>query len=331
MQIDFLTVLIAVLSLVLLAVPGFIFGKLKLFPENAAETFSTFVLYCAQSAMLFMSFQEYYNDKIASNILIVAGLTVVIHLAMFAVIYLVMHHKGKRPTVNSARYASMFSNCGYMGLPFLQIVFSGSGLGGEIIIYAGIVIAIFNVFSWTLGVYLVSGDKKYVSLKKIALNPVIISIVLGALCFFIIKKPIANLATAGTSGSFVLEKIMGSIDIIGNLVTPLSMTVIGINLAKVKVKELLLDKWAYVSCFFKLIVMSVLTMFIVAFLPIDNVVKYLMFFLLSMPSATSTAMFSVKFGGDVKSASVTVLLSTVLSILTIPLLYLLMSGVFVAL
>ena len=126
-------------------------------------------------------------------------------------------------------------------------------------------------------------------------------------------------------------KIMGSIDIIGNLVTPLSMTVIGINLAKVKVKELLLDKWAYISCFFKLIVMSVLTMLIVAFLPIDNVVKYLMFFLLSMPSATSTAMFSVKFGGDGKSASVMVLLSTVLSILTIPLLYLLMSGVFVAL
>ncbi|MBQ6727678.1 MAG: hypothetical protein IJQ87_01940, partial [Clostridia bacterium] len=80
--------------------------------------------------------------------------------------------------------------------------------------------------------------------------------------------------------------------------------------------------------FFKLIIMSLISILVVAFLPVDTTVKYTVFFLLSMPSATSTAMFAVKFGKDGDFASVCVLLSTVLSVITIPLLYLVISGVF---
>ena len=69
-------------------------------------------------------------------------------------------------------------------------------------------------------------------------------------------------------------------------------------------------------------------MLIVAFLPIDNVIKYSLFFLLSMPSANNTVLFAVNFGGDSESGSVFVLLSTILSIATIPLMFLVMNGVF---
>ena len=112
------------------------------------------------------------------------------------------------------------------------------------------------------------------------------------------------------------------------MVTPLSMMVIGVKLANVKLTRLFTDKWAYVSSFFKLVVMSLVAMLCVAFLPIDTAVKYAVFFCLSMPSATGTVLFAVRFGGDGDSASIFVLLSTILSILTIPLMFLMFSGVF---
>lgn len=324
MQIDFITVLIAVVALMALAVPGFILTKLKMLPENTGSALSTIVLYGCQPVLVFMSFQEYYKAEIALNMLYVAILSLVIHVVMFGIIALVIRNKSKSAKITTAKYACLFSNCGYMGLPFLDVVFNGSK---EIIIYAAIVIAIFNILNWTLGIYMLTGDKKEISLKKTLLNPTILGIVLGAIYFFAVGTPIVDLIASNTVADSFVEKLMASVDVIGDLVTPLALTVIGIRLANVKLKALFVDKWAYIVAFMKLVVMSILTILVVAFLPFNPIVKYVMFFLLSMPSATSTTMFAIKFKGDGDSASVFVLLTTILSILTIPLMYLLMNEI----
>lgn len=324
MQIDFITVLIAVVALMVLAVPGFILTKLKMLPENTGSALSTIVLYGCQPVLVFMSFQEYYKAEIALNMLYVAILSLVIHVVMFGIIALVIRNKSKSAKITTAKYACLFSNCGYMGLPFLDVVFNGSK---EIIIYAAIVIAIFNILNWTLGIYMLTGDKKEISLKKTLLNPTILGIVLGAIYFFAVGTPIVDLIASNTVADSFVEKVMASVDVIGDLVTPLALTVIGIRLANVKLKALFVDKWAYIVAFMKLVVMSILTILVVAFLPFNPIVKYVMFFLLSMPSATSTTMFAIKFKGDGDSASVFVLLTTILSIVTIPLMYLLMNEI----
>lgn len=324
MQIDFITVLIAVVALMALAVPGFILTKLKMLPENTGSALSTIVLYGCQPVLVFMSFQEYYKAEIALNMLYVAILSLVIHVVMFGIIALVIRNKSKSAKITTAKYACLFSNCGYMGLPFLDVVFNGSK---EIIIYAAIVIAIFNILNWTLGIYMLTGDKKEISLKKTLLNPTILGIVLGALYFFAVGTPIVDLIASNTVADSFVEKVMASVDVIGDLVTPLALTVIGIRLANVKLKALFVDKWAYIVAFMKLVVMSILTILVVAFLSFNPIVKYVMFFLLSMPSATSTTMFAIKFKGDGDSASVFVLLTTILSILTIPLMYLAMNAI----
>ena len=195
-------------------------------------------------------------------------------------------------------------------------------------IYGAVLIGVFNLLIWTLGVYIMTGDKKQVSPKKILLNPVIISLVIGFLLFVIIKKPLIELAEHGSFADDVLTKFMQSLDFLATMVTPCSMIVIGIRLANVNAKQLFMDKYAYTAAFLKLIAMSFVVMLSVAFLPVDSTIKYAVFFLLSMPSATNTAMFAVKFGKDGDFASVAVLLSTVLSVATIPLMYLVISGVF---
>ena len=318
MEITFFDVLITVASLVVLAIPGYILAKCKMLPEKAAEAFSTLVLYVCQTAMVFNGFQGYNFDKaIAKNMLTVFVLALVIHLVMICVVSFFV--KGKREAqLKCVKYGSVFGNCGYMGFPFIAMLFGDKSVA---LIYVAVVIAVWNMLNWTFGVYMITGDKKQISIKKVLLNPVIIAVVLGFLTFVIAKQPIINLAEEGTKLDSVLTKMMNSVKCLADAVTPLSMIVIGMRLAGVKIKQLFANKLAYVQCALKLIVMSAITMLAVAFLPFDETVKYTLFFTMSMPAATSTALFAVKFGGDSEFGSVCVLLSTVLSIITIPLMF----------
>lgn len=329
MNITFSDVFITVFFLLLLAIPGFIFAKIKAFPEKASEAFSVLVLYGCQPVLIITSFQsKEYVPALGLNILYVAAFALLAHLIMFALLKLIFFKRSKEDKIRIVRYAGVFSNCGFMGFPFLQSLFSGGELLPEIMIYGAVVIAVFNVLNWTFGVYILTGDVREISVKKILLNPVIISVFIGVFLFFVLKKPLVALATEGTFCYNALSKLMQSLNFISDTVTPLSMTVIGIKLANINLRQLLFDGWGYVSAALKLILMPMVVLLSVAFLPIDVTVKYTLFFLLGMPSATSTAMFAVKFGKDADFASVCVLLSTVLSIVTIPPMYLVISGIF---
>lgn len=324
MNIDFIEVLLTVLSLVLLAVPGFILAKCKMIPEKGAEALSNVVLYACQPMMVFMGFQgKQYNSDVAINMLYVAGASFAVHFIMIAVVSCIKEGDNEAK-MRCVRYGSVFGNCGFMGIPFLKMLFTGE-TQGEILIYTAVVLSVWNVLNWTFGVYMMTKDKKTVSVKKILLNPVIIAVVLGFLSFVILKQPIADVAN-GTEWDSVLEKIMSVFNMIGDAVTPMSMTVVGIKLANVNLKQLFLDKLAYLQSGLKLILMSFVSILVVAFLPIDVTVKYAVFFTMSMPAATSVALFAVKFNADADFGSVCVLLSTTLSVVTIPLMFLVLKA-----
>lgn len=324
MDIGFLDVLFAVLSLIILIIPGYILVKTKFIGQTAGNVLSTVVLYVCQPALAFMGFQKAeYNGDIAINMLIVAGLATLVHLLMFCIVYLVTKRVDGTPKHNVMKYACIFGNCGYMGLPFLQALFGvNDKVLGEILIYGAIVIAIFNILNWTLGVYMVSKDKKEISVKKILLNPTIIAVVLGFVLFVTLQKPLVDVVVKGNFFDGLLEAIMKGVNFLSDTVTPLSMMVIGIRLANVKLSTLVTEKTTYFVAGLKLIVMSLIAILLVAFLPLDNLVKNVMFFLLSMPCATSTALFAIRYGSDDSVASIYVIFTTIASILTIPLMYL---------
>ncbi len=332
MKLDFLNVLITVFSLIVLVIPGFVLKKTKVLGDKADQTLSALCLYGCQPMLMFMSFQKTaFSSTIAINMLIVAGLAFLIHFVMIGLMFLIFRTKDpdNKAKLNCLRFASVFSNCGYMGLPFLQTLFSFDlQVQGEILIYGGVVIAVFNVLTWSVGVFMMTGDKKQISFKRAFLNPTVIGLFLGLILFFAVQTPLVDLAPQGGTLDLFVEKLCASFNFLANMVTPVAMIVIGIKLANIKFKQLLLDKWAYVVCVNKLLVMSLVTMLVVAFLPIALTAKYALFFCLSMPCATGTVMFAVQFGGDADSATVFVLLTTILSVLTIPLMFLLFSGGF---
>ena len=327
-MINYFDVFITVTFLLLLAVPGFIFAKIKMFPKTASETLTVIVLYGCQPILIINSFQGCsFNPDIAVNMLLVAGISLLAHLIMFAIVKFIFIKWQENEKVKIVKYLSVFSNCAFMGLPFLQSLFTDLSVQAELIIYSAVILAIFNVVNWTFGVYILTGNKKEISVKKILLNPVIISVVFSLVLFFVLQKPLIEFTTEGSIAYKILSKMLTSFSFLSNMVTPLSMFVIGIRLANINWKQLLMDKWVYIATGVKLIVMSFVVMFLVAYLPIDSTIKYTIFFLLSMPSATSGAMMAVKYGKDSDFASVGVVMSTMCSIFTLPLAYVFMSSV----
>lgn len=321
---SFFDVLITVFFLLILMLPGFILSKTKMLKENADSVLSVLVLYVCQPALVFMAFQKTsYSPTLALNMLIVAGLSLAVHLIAILIFSFVFKNKNQSSKINCLKFASVFGNCGYMGLPFLQSLFST----GEVLVYGGVVISIFNLLTWSVGIYMMTGDKKQINIKNALINPTVLALIAGVIVFFTVKTPIADLAAEGSALDKILEGFNKSVNFLAEMVTPLAMTVIGVKLAKISLKQLFLDKWAYVVAFNKLILVSVITVLAVAFLPVEENVKYTLFFLLSMPSATSTVLFAVRFNGDSKSGSVFVLLTTILSVLTIPLMFLIMQSI----
>lgn len=174
MQISFFTVFISVVSLVIMAMPGFLLAKLKMLPEKASEALSAVVLYGCQPLLVFMSFQSYeYSAEIGRNMLIVCGIAFAVHFIMIGLVSVLFRNK-EDIKMKTVRYGSIFSNCGFMGIPFLSMLFSGKPEAGEILIYASVIIAVFNILNWTVGVLMMTGNVKDMSVKKFCLIPLLL-------------------------------------------------------------------------------------------------------------------------------------------------------------
>ena len=186
----------------------------------------------------------------------------------------------------------------------------------EVALYASMAILSMNVIVFTLGVFLLSGKREYVSLKAAFLNPTILGLTL-ALPFFI------------TNSAGVIPSVCyNAIELLGKASTPLCMIILGIRLANMSVKKVLLNKTAYLATAGKLIIFPLFTLLVVAFLPVSVAFKTCAVILAGSPCAVFVYNLSEIHGGDKETAANSVLLSTILCFITLPLITLLLSAIF---
>jgi predicted permease len=202
-------------------------------------------------------------------------------------------------------------NSAFMGIPVIQAYFPNTP---EPLIYAAMFGVAFNIIAWTLLVFTLTGDKKFVSLRSAFINPAVFSLVIAVpILIFDIQIP----PTAATGISFL-----------ANLTTPLAMFIVGIRFAEIRVRDLFTSLNVYISALVKLAIIPLFSLGIIAilrmFLPVNRTMALSLYILMAMPSASFVIVFSEKFGGsDNITAVKCVLLSSLLSIVTIPLLMLL--------
>lgn len=323
----FLTGAISVGMLLLMAVPGFILGKMRsVNTESAVKFLSVMLLYILQPFVTFDSFlNTAYNPEVLINIVIVFVFTCVTIGAVLAVGSFAMRFtKFGKDVGGVIAYGGAFGNVGYMCIPFLQLMAPGDYV---IILYATVSVVAFNLMAWTVGNFALTGDKRHISLKRALLNPPTLSFIL-ALPLFLLN--LNFLKAEGLTGA-ALKIVSGIQEVIGlfsDMVGPLAMVLLGLKLADIRFGELFADGRVYIAAGIKLIFFPLfgvaLTALMSLFMNVESISLNLIA-MSAMPCAQNVIMFSTLYDKDSALAATEVTVSTLLSIVTIPVMLLFLS------
>ena len=213
-----------VIVFVALAIPGYILIKTKLFKREHSAGLSALLMNVGMPFLIFGS--TINNLTINKDLLLTIGIVLAIGIAftfaMFFVSKPLSAMEREEKTRGMIRFSAVFSNNGFLGIPLAMAVLGSGSMALMVVIILNIVT---NVLLFTLGIYLVSGDKSAISLKKAFLNPVLIAFCVGIIANLLdLKGLVPEVATYSTHFS--------------NLVTPISMTILGMKMGDVKFLDL---------------------------------------------------------------------------------------------
>ena len=196
------------------------------------------------------------------------------------------------------QYATMCSNAGFMGNPVVEGIFGAQGL-----LYASIYLIPLRFFMWSAGLSCFTRTSLKDTLKKLAVHPCIIAVWIG----FAVMLSQITLPSA----------ISRTIGYISDCNLPVSIIVIGTILAEVSLKNIInFDSIWF--CIVRLIILPLLVLVLCMALHMDTLVTGVCVTLTSMPAGSTTAILAEKYGGDYAYASEIILLSSVLSLASVP-------------
>lgn len=305
----FLAALIAVAVLLLTASPGYIFVKTKVFKEDAIPIFSKLLLFVCQSSLVIYTFSStpYSADMLKNLGLFMLG-ALLIHAVMLIGACLILRKRFDNVTARISTIATTFANSAFFGIPIIEAVMGESA--GELIIYTTVYALIMNLLGWTAGSAIISKSREYISVKKLFINPYMIS-VLVALPLFLFSVELPS-------------QIDNTVTVLGKMTSPLSMIIIGMRLATSEFKAVFGNLKIYLTAAVKLVIMPLVAFGIIYFFPLPPEAKQTFYIICSCPTASIVLNFSEIIGEGQKEAAASVLLATVLSIATLPLMMLLL-------
>lgn len=298
-----------VIVFVLLAVPGYILVKTKIMKEHESGALSKLLSWVGMPFLILSSTLGItFTEEFTKNIIVCFVFGVLFSVGAFFLSSLLVKKGVEEKKAGMQRFCMIFSNNGFLGIPLAQAVFGDSPIVTYLIIFN----ILTNILMFTLGVYLISGDKNAINLKKAFFSPAILSFLLG-IALNLLKVP-ARLPEAMTYANHLK-----------GIVTPLSMLILGIKMAGVDFKKLFTNKTTYFVCAIKLLAVPVFGVAVVWLLSLINMFNADMvlgfFVAFAMPTAGLSSAFADQYHGDTDGAVAFILSSTLLSVLSIPVLY----------
>ena len=296
----FLNVLTQVVILLILICLGVVLTKTKVLTQKGIASMTDMILYLVTPCVIIKSFMREFDVTVLKKLLFCFLITFLLHIGLIIGANLLIRTKDiKKERV--LRFAAIFSNCGYMAIPLQQAL-----IGDEGVFYAAAFIAVFQVFIWSYGVILMSGDRKYISAKKMLINPGVIGLTIG-LIFFLLPLEVPKVVSE-------------PISYMASLNTPLPMIVIGYHLANSNLLKGFKDKHCLLTIAVRLVILPLAALGILYLCGIRGTMLVSSLISCSAPTAAITTMFAAKFGLDTPLSVNLVSLSTILSIISIPLL-----------
>ena len=285
---------IAIMAL-LMAV-GILLSRRGFLSPQGTKDLGAILLRIIIPCVIVKSYITTYSRERLLELALSAGLALVAFILAMGIAYLVY---GKRRRIEN--FAAAFCNAGFIGIPLAQAV-----IGDEGVFYMAASVALLNLFQWTYGVYIMTDRKDSIRAKTIVKNPVVIAIVVG-IALFLSRMPVPGILTS-------------TLGYIAGMNTPVAMILMGTYMAKLPWRKLL-DKRAYGCVLLRLVVIPAVVLAVFWALPISNQnVALAAYLAAATPVGANICVFAQQYDCDYEFSVVTVCLSTLLSVITVPLL-----------
>ncbi len=303
-----------VFTLFLLIVVGYVVKKLRVVTEQIHLELSNLVLNVCLPAMVIHSMNFAFSPDVLVKSGQLALAAFVIYSGTILLSYPLTRLLGARGQQRDIfQYVLVFSNVGYMGYPVINAVMGERG-----VFYTAIYNLAFTVLVWTYGVHLMTrgsaaaGDNHWVAQLKRVVNPNLIALVIGFVLFlFSIELP---------------GPVSATIKMIGDTTTPLSMMFIGFILSDVSIRETVSDPRVYGVSAMRLLLLPLLVYAGFRLLGVTGDLLTVAFISTAMPAAANTAILAAVYDNDYHLGSRTIFISTLLSVVTLPLMILLVTA-----
>lgn len=294
---NIITVASQALSLFLLMAVGFVLYKLKWFTDNGVRELTTILLYTATPCVMISSLEREFDAALAVQLLYMAAGSVLLIGGTYLLSLLFFR---KQPDDDRCvlRNSLALTNGGFMGIPL-----AGAVCGEEGVMFASIYVCIFTLFQWMVGYTSMSGK---VNIRKILLNPGTIGLAVG-IVIFVFSIPLPS-------------PVNSAVGMLADVNSPLAMVIIGAHLAKADLFAALKDIRVYSVSLIRLILLPLAALALLIFIPVPFTLtgKVTLLIEFAAPTAAAVTMLSGQCGRNSQLASSLVAVTTVLSILTMP-------------
>lgn len=287
------------------------FGLVKVHKADSAHarSISSILVYVCGSAMIFEAFQRMeYNPDDLRRIGLFYIVTLIIQILMIGVLFLILRRRYAQAKYRILTVAAVLGNVGFLGLPMVRSLFPNEPI---VACYSSAFSMDMNLIVFTVGVYMLTHNARYISLRAAVVNPTTLTI-LVALPLYLLNYHLP-------------EKILEPITLLGRMTTPLCMMVLGMRLAATELKTIFNKPFVYAGCFLKLIVYPLFAYACVYFIPgLDATFKACVLVLCAMPSASIMLSMAEIHQCEQENSAKILLASTLLCTVTVPLILLIL-------
>jgi len=274
---------------------GFVITKLGWFSKETSAQCTKLILYAVGTSIIITKLQIDATPEVIRTMAMAAlgmALTYVVMIPLSQLLF----RKEPADTRVVQRFGITYANNSFMGLPLLAGV-----LGEDALLFGVISMLIFFACQWTHGVLIFGGK---LSLRSAILNPGIIAIAIGLIFFAV--------------GFKLPAPVFNAMDFLGGLNTPLAMVIIGGQMARSNILEVVKKPKLYLTAAIKLVFVPAITIFMLMPLNLEPMSYCACVILSACPTAGVTSMFAQMFHRDEETAAQMVTLSTLLCIITLP-------------
>ena len=266
--------------------------------KEGTKQLSTVELMIVNPFLIFMSYQAEYSSELLGGLLWAFGLAAVSFAAAILLTTFVI--RPSREDYDIERFASVYSNCGFIGIPLINGIY-----GSEGVLYLTAYITLFNLLVWTHGYMVMKGQRDFSAFVKALRNPSVIAVVVGLICYL--------------TGLRLPEIPSASFEAVASLNTPLAMLIAGAAVSQTSISKAFKNSGLYLVTVMKLLVVPVLCLGIMKLFPAPAMVVTVIVIAAACPTATTGTMFAVLFNKKPQRCSEYFAVTTVLSGLTLPL------------